>query len=63
MTKKKTQDTEGSENWPLFRNIAYVHALQQEDGSYLVVGTQGDVWEVDEHDFHARYAPVTPNKT
>jgi len=57
------QLVEGSEYWPTFRNMAFVQAQQQPDGSYLVHGSKGDVWTVSEHDFNLNYKPVTPNKS
>ena len=63
MASKKKQDVSGSEHWPVFRNVTYVHAIQKDDGSYLVHGTKGDVWVVSQHDFHTNYKPVTPNKS
>ena len=63
MAKPKGDEFEGWESWPLFRNTTPVHALQKEDGSYLVHGPRGDSWEVNEHDFHLIYKPQTPNKS
>lgn len=64
-TKKETEALlEGADHWPEFRNVTYVRALYlEEDGDYLVRGSQGDTWTVDEADFHARYKPTTPNKS
>ncbi len=63
MASKTAEKFEGSEHWPEFRNITYVRAYQQEDGTYLVQGQRGDQWEVDGHEFHDNYKPVTPNKS
>jgi len=66
MGKKDAEDAErveGSEYWPTFRNITTVQALQQDDGSYLVHGSQGDIWVIPEHTFHRNYKPATPNKS
>jgi hypothetical protein len=63
MASKKEDKYEGSEYWPEFRNVTYVRALQQEDGSYLVQGSRGDQWKVDQSEFHANYKPTTPNKS
>jgi hypothetical protein len=65
MSKKKEPETsvEGSEYWQEFRAVEYVRAKQNADGTYLVHGSRGDVWEVQQQDFHNRYKPVTPNKS
>lgn len=60
---KTELDTDGFEHWPLFRTIVYVHAQEQEDGNYLLVGAFGDSWVAEREDFHRRYKPVTPNKS
>lgn len=56
-------DVTGSDHWPSFRNVTYVKAIQQDDGSYLVHGARGDVWVVPADEFQANYKPVTPNKS
>jgi hypothetical protein len=60
----KKIDTEGSENWPEFRNISYVRAsYDAERDVYVVQGSRGDAWEVAAADFHEYYKPTTPNKS
>lgn len=64
MAKKKELKTDGSDYWHEYRNVTYVKAYQEEEeGSYVVLGQRGDVWEVPADEFHANYKPVTPNKS